>query len=136
MGSGRWHPYMLAMTFNGIWDMYHATRDESILELWKQVTSPVVEGLTHPDSFGYIHFRNAHLRMADITVLARWYGITGDQKYLDLARTGLRLTLQTIAQPLIHETAHAAMLYRHFMFFMNLAEQHDLFSDEQCMLVW
>jgi len=135
-GSGRQSPYMLAMTFNGIWDMWAATGEERVLELWKKVTRPVVEGLSDPDGWGYVHFRNWPIKWPDLTVLARWYYLTGDERYVKLGRNGLRLVLAGCPEPLNRTQGFIAMGYRHFILFLKLADEFGMIDDDHCTLVW
>ena len=135
-GSGIWSGYMHLMTFNGIWDMYAVTGDASILELWKQASKPVVDALEDPHSFGYLHFRNWPIKWADLNTLMRWYHLTGDEKYVRLGRNGLRLVLAGAPQPLNQTQGFIAMGYRHFIFFMSLADEHGMIDDNACTLVW
>jgi len=124
------------MTFNGIWDMYAATGAERVLDLWKSVSKTHVDSLNDPGNWGYIHFRNWHLKWADLTTLARWYHLTGDRKYIDLGKNGLRLTLAGCTQPVMQESSNMGMGYRHFIFFLKLADEHGMINDDICTLVW
>ena len=135
-GSGIFSSVMLAMTFNGVWDMYAATGDANVLRLWKTLTQPVVDALTDPGSKGYVHFRNAHLMWADLTVLVRWYELTGDQKYIALGKNGLRMVLAACPEPLIQSDSMFAMGYRHFILFLKLADEHGMIDDDKVTLVW
>ena len=135
-GTGIFSSYMLAMTFNGVWDMYAATGDERILEMWKLLTTPVVESLTDPNGKGYVHFRNAHLMWADLTVLVRWYELTGDPKYIELGKNGLRLVLAACPEPLIQSDSIFAMGYRHFILFLKNADEAGMIDDNHVTLVW
>ncbi|OGV69034.1 MAG: hypothetical protein A2269_00225 [Lentisphaerae bacterium RIFOXYA12_FULL_60_10] len=135
-GSGIYSGYMIAMTFNGIWDVYAATGEERVLDLWKSITGPVVEQLADPAGMGYVHFRNWPLKWADLTVLVRWYQLTGDRRYVDLGRNGLRLILAGCPQPLHRTQGLAAMGYRHFILFLKLADEFGLINDDHCTLVW
>jgi len=136
LGSGIFSDVMLAMTFNGIWDMYAATGDPRVLDLWKSVSGPVVQALEEPSSKGYVHFRNAHLMWADLTVLVRWYELTGDEKYIRLGRNGLRMVLAACPEPLIQSDSIFAMGYRHFILFLKLADEHGMINDDTVTLVW
>lgn len=135
-GSGIYSGYMAAMSFNGIYDMWTATGDPRVLELWKNITRPVVEGLSDPNHWGYIHFRNWPIKWADLTTLARWYHLTGDRKYVELGRNGLRLVLAGCPQPLNQTQGFIAMGYRHFIFFLKLADEFGMIDDNHCTLVW
>jgi len=135
-GTGVFSSYMLAMTFNGVWDMYAATGDERILEMWKLLTTPTIESLTDPNSKGYVHFRNAHLMWADLTVLVRWYELTGDPKYIELGKNGLRLVLAACPEPLIQSDSIYAMGYRHFILFLKNADEFGMIDDNHVTLVW
>jgi hypothetical protein len=135
-GSGILSPYMLAMAFNGVWDMYAATNDPGTLDLWKTLTAPVVAELEKPNSFGYVHFRNQHLIWADLTVLVRWYELTGDERYVRLGRNGLRLVMSGCPEPLIQSDHLFAMGYRHYILFMKLADEFGMLDDDRAMLVW
>ncbi|OGV67479.1 MAG: hypothetical protein A2498_02295 [Lentisphaerae bacterium RIFOXYC12_FULL_60_16] len=135
-GSGIYSGYMIAMTFNGIWDVYAATGEKRVLDLWKSITGPVVEQLVDPAGMGYVHFRNWPLKWADLTVLVRWYQLTGDRRYVDLGRNGLRLILAGCPQPLHRTQGLAAMGYRHFILFLKLADEFGLINDDHCTLVW
>ncbi|MFW6039197.1 MAG: hypothetical protein ACOC9P_01825, partial [bacterium] len=135
-GSGVYSGYMLAMSFNGIWDMWAVTGEPRVLDLWKRITQPVIDRLQAPDSLGYIHFRNAHIRFADLTTLARWYDLTGEKRYIELGRSGLRLTLSGCPQPLLQDESYAAMGYRHFIFYLKKADEFDMINDDQVTLVW
>jgi hypothetical protein len=135
-GSGNYSPYMQLMTFNGIWDMWQATGDETILDLWKRASGPEVERLSNPESWGYLHFRNWGIKWADLTTLARWHALTGDKKYIDRGRNGLRLTLSACPQPLNQTQGFIAMGYRHFIFFLKLADEFGMIDDNTCVVVW
>lgn len=136
LGSGIVSDYMLAMTFNGIWDVWAATGEARVLQLWKDITGPVVAALHSPGSKGYVHFRNAHLIWADLTVLARWYHLTGDRSFIDLGRNGLRLVLAGCPEPLIQSDSNFAMGYRHFILYLKLADEFGLIDDDHVTLVW
>lgn len=136
LGSGILTSYMLFMTFNGVWDLYAATGDEKILKLYKILSEPVLKELESPHSFGYVHFRNAHLMMPDLTVLVRWYEMTGDEKFVRLGRNGLRMVLAAAPEPLIQSDSNYAMLYRHMILFLKLADEHGMIDDDHVTLVW
>ena len=136
LGSGIVSDYMLAMAFNGVWDMYAVTQDKRVLELWKGMTKPVVDALSDPNSKGYVHFRNVHLICADLTVLVRWYQLTGDKKYVELGRNGLRMTLAACPEPFIQTNFNFAMYYRHFILFLKLADEFGMINDDLVTLVW
>jgi len=136
LGTGVFSSYMLAMTFNGVWDMYTATGDEKVLGLWKTLSKPVVDALSDPGSKGYVHFRNAHLIWPDLTVLVRWYELTGDKKYIDLGKNGLRLVLAACPEPLIQSDSIYAMGYRHFILFLKLADEYGMIDDDKVTLIW
>jgi hypothetical protein len=135
-GSGIYSPYMSLMVFNGIWDMWRATGDQSVLELWKRASGPVVERLGDPDNWGYLHFRNWPIKWADLTTLMRWYHLTGDKRYVELGRNGLRLVLAGCPQPLNQTQGFIAMGYRHFIFFLKLADEFGMIDDDRVTLVW
>ena len=124
------------MTFNGIWDMYAATEEPRALELWKAVTEPVVNGLTDPGSFGYVHFRNWPIKWPDLTVLARWYYLTNDERYVGLGRNGLRLFLSGYPDTIDQTQFFAAAGYRHAILFLKLADEFGMIDDDHCTLVW
>ncbi|MAE61215.1 MAG: hypothetical protein CMJ49_07645 [Planctomycetaceae bacterium] len=136
LGSGVFSSYMVLMTFNGIWDMYAATGDETILEFWKALTGPHVEQLSDPEDYGYLHFRNWPIKWADLTTLTRWYELTGDKKYVELGRNGLRLALAAAPQSLMQTQGIIAMGYRHFILFMKLADEFGMIDDDHVTLVW
>jgi hypothetical protein len=135
-GSGIWSGYMAAMSFNGIWDMWAVTGDKRVLEFWKNITGPVVESLSQPNNWGYIHFRNWPIKWADLTTLARWHYLTGDKKYVDLGKNGLRLVLSGCPQPLNQTQGFIAMGYRHFISYLKLADEFGMIDDDRCVLVW
>jgi len=135
-GTGQWIPAMLTMTFNGIWDMYACTGETRVLELWKNVTAPFVERLTDPDDWGYILFRNWQIKWPDLTLLARWYYLTGDRKYIDLGKNGVRLVLAGCPIPSNRTQGFIAMGYRHFILFLKLADEFGMIDDNYCTLVW
>lgn len=135
-GSGIWSGYMAAMSFNGIWDMWAATGDKRVLEFWKKITHSVLEDLSNPNNWGYIHFRNWPIKWADLTTLARWYHLTGDKKYVELGKNGLRLILAGCPQPLNQTQGFIAMGYRHFIQFLKLADQFGMIEDDKCVFVW
>ena len=135
-GSGIHSGYMLAMTFNGIWDVWAATGEERVLQLWKDITAPVIEQLDDPGSWGYVVFRNWQIKVADLTVLARWYELTGDEKYVRLGRNGLRLILAACPQLDSQFQGFFAMWYRHIILFLKLADEFDMIDDDHCTLVW
>jgi hypothetical protein len=136
LGSGIFSDYMIAMSFNGIWDVWAATGEARVLQLWKDITQPIVAALEDPNSKGYVHFRNAHLIWADLTVLVRWYGLTGDRKYVDLGRNGLRMILAACPEPFIQSDSIFAMGYRHFILFLKLADEFGMIDDDHVTLVW
>ena len=136
LGSGQYFGYMVLMTFNGIWDMYAATGDQTILEFWKALTTPHIDQLSDPDDYGYLHFRNWPIKWADLTTLTRWYELTGDKRYLDLGRNGLRLVLSGAPQALMQTQGTIAMGYRHFILFMKLADEAGMIDDDHVTLVW
>lgn len=136
LGSGILTESMLYMTFNGVWDMYAATGEERVLDLWKKVTAPVVEKLADADNFGYIHFRNPGVLWPDLTVLVRWYNLTGDKKYIELGKIGLRFVLAGYPQPLNPINSTFTMGYRHFIFFLKLADEFGMIDDDHCTVVW
>ena len=135
-GSGIYSGLMKEMTFNGVWDMYAATGDAKVLELWKNITKSSVEKLSDPGSWGYVHFRSWQIKWADLTVLARWYQLTGDRRYVELGKNGLRLVLAGCPQPLNQTQGFIAMGYRHFIFYLQLADEFGMIDDDRCTLVW
>ncbi len=136
LGSGVLSQYMIAMTFNGIWDVWAATGETRVLQLWKDITRPIVDALTERGSKGYVHFRNAHLIWADLTVLVRWYELTRDRRYVDLGRNGLRLILAGCPEPFIQSDHIFAMGYRHYILFLKLADEFGMIDDDHVTLVW
>lgn len=136
MGSGILSSYMALMTFNGVWDVYAASGDEKVLELWKKISKPYIDGLSDPASMGYLHFRNWPIKWADLTVLARWYHLTGDEKYVKLGKNGLRLIMAGCPQPLNQTQGFIAMGYRHFIVYLKLADEFGMIDDDACTLVW
>jgi hypothetical protein len=68
--------------------------------------------------------------------LARWYELTGDRKYVDLGRNGLRLILAGCPQPLNRTQGFIAMGYRHFILFLKLADEFGMIDDDHVTLVW
>lgn len=135
-GSGIYSGYMYAMVFNGVWDMYAATGDEAVLDLWKTITTPVIDALSDPESWGYVHFRNWPIKWADLTVLSRWYYLTKDERYVQLGRNGMRLILAGCPQPLNQTQGFIAMGYRHFILYLKLADEFGLLNDDDTTLVW
>lgn len=135
-GSGIYSDYMIAMTFNGIWDVWAATGEKRVLELWKEITEPVIARLADPDSWGYIHFRNWPIKCADLTVLARWYELTGETKYIELGKNGLRLIIAGCPDRDSQFQGFFAMWYRHIILFLKLADEHNMINDDHCTLVW
>lgn len=136
MGSGIYSDYMLAMTFNGIWDVWAATKEERVLQLWKDITGPVVDELDNPDGWGYVHFRNWHIKCADLTVLVRWYELTGDERYIRLGKNGLRLILAGCPGKSNQSQGFFAMWYRHIILFLKYADEFGMIDDDHCTLVW
>jgi hypothetical protein len=136
IGSGILSSYMALMTFNGIWDVYAASENPRVLELWKTVSKPYIDQLSSPDSMGYLHFRNWPIKWADLTCLARWYHLTGDEKYIRLGKNGLRLIMAGCPQPLNQTQGFIAMGYRHFIVYLQLADQLGMINDDNCTLVW
>lgn len=135
-GSGIYSGYMLTMTFNGIWDVWAATGEERVLQLWKDITKPVIDELEHPGSWGYVIFRNWQIKVADLTVLARWYELTGDEKYIRLGKNGLRLLLSGAPQLDSQFQGFFAMWYRHLILFLKYADEFGMIDDDHCTLVW
>lgn len=136
MGSGILSGYMLAMTFNGIWDVWAATGEARVLRLWKDITRPVVDALNEPGSWGYVVFRNWPIKVADLTVLARWYELTGDRRYIELGKNGLRLILTGAPQLDSMYQGFFAMWYRHMILFLKQADEFGMIDDDHCTLVW
>ena len=135
-GSGIYGGYMLTMTFNGLWDVWAATGEERVLQLWKSLTAPVIARLEDPDNWGYVVFRNWQIKVADLTVLARWYDLTGEEKYVRLGRNGLRLILAAVPQLDSQFQGFFAMWYRHIILFLKLADEFGMIDDDHCTLVW
>ncbi|MCC7193689.1 MAG: hypothetical protein IT444_13015 [Phycisphaeraceae bacterium] len=136
LGSGIFSSYMALMTFNGIWAMYDVTGDATVLDLWKKASGPYVEQLSDPRHWGYLHFRNWPIKWADLGTLMRWYYLTGDKKYVELGRNGLRLIMAGCPQPLNQTQGFIAMGYRHFIYFLKLADEFGMIDDDKCVLVW
>ncbi len=136
LGSGIYSAYMLTMSFNGIWDVWTATGEKRVLQLWKDITRPVIERLKDPDDWGYVVFRNWPIKVADLTVLARWYELTGDRKYIELGRNGLKLILSGAPQLDDQFLSWFAMWYRHIILYLKYADEFGLIDDRTCTLVW
>jgi hypothetical protein len=136
MGSGILSDYMLAMTFNGIWDVWAATGEPRVLQLWKDITKPVVEALENPGNWGYVVFRNWQIKVADLTVLVRWYELTGDKRYITLGKNGLRVILSAAPQLDSMFQGFFAMWYRHMILYLKQADEFGLIDDDHCTLVW
>jgi hypothetical protein len=136
LGSGIFSAYMLTMTFNGIWDVWSATGEKRVLQLWKDITRPVVDALEKPDNWGYVIFRNWPIKVADLTVLVRWYELTGDEKYIRLGRNGLRLVLAAAPQLDSQFQGFFAMWYRHVILFLKYADEFGMIDDDHVTLVW
>lgn len=136
LGSGIYSGYMLTMSFNGIWDTWAATGEERVLQLWKDITSPVIDQLENPDHWGYVIFRNWPIKVADLTVLVRWYELTGDRKYIDLGRNGLRLILSGAPQIDDQFLSWFAMWYRHIILYLKYADDFGMIDDSSCTMVW
>jgi len=136
LGSGIFSDYMLTMTFNGIWDTWKATGEERVLKLWKDITKPVIDKLENPDNWGYVIFRNWPIKVADLTVLAHWYELTGDKKYIELGRNGLRLILAAAPQLDNQFQGFFAMWYRHIIYFLKYADEAGMINDDLVTLVW
>jgi hypothetical protein len=136
LGSGIFSPYMLTMSFNGVWDVWAATGEPRALQLWKDITRPVLERLADPGDWGYVVFRNWPIKVADLTVLARWYELTGDRAYIDLGRNGLRLILSGAPQLDNQFLSWFAMWYRHIILYLRYADELGLIDDATCTLVW
>jgi len=135
-GSGIYSGYMLPMTFNGIWDVWAATGEPRVLDLWKDVTKPVIDRLEDPGNWGYVIFRNWQIKVADLTVLVRWYELTGDRKYIELGKNGLRLILAACPQLESQFQGIFAMWYRHIILFLKYADEFGMIDDDHCTLVW
>jgi hypothetical protein len=136
LGSGVYSDYMLTMVFNGLWDVWAATGEKRVLKLWKSVTEPVIARLEDPDSWGYVIFRNWPLKVADLTVLVRWYEVTGDERYIRLGKNGLRLILAAAPQLDSQFLNHFAMWYRHAIHFLKNADELGMIDDDHVTLVW
>ena len=135
-GSGIYGGYMLPMTFNGIWDVWAATGEKRVLRLWKDITQPVIDALERPDNWGYVIFRNWQIKVADLTVLARWHELTGDEKYIRLGKNGLRLVLAAAPQLDSQYQGFFAMWYRHLILFLKNADECGMIDDDHVTLVW
>ncbi|NQU11699.1 glycoside hydrolase family 127 protein, partial [bacterium] len=135
-GSGIHSGYMLPMTFNGIWDVWAATGEKRVLQLWKSITKPVIDVLERPEDWGYVIFRNWQIKVADLTVLVRWYELTGDQKYIALGKNGLRLILASAPQLDSQFQGFFAMWYRHLILYLKYADEFGMIDDNHCTLVW
>ena len=135
-GSGIYSGYMLTMTFNGIWDVWAATGEERVLKLWQDITAPVIARLEDPGNWGYVIFRNWQIKVADLTVLARWYELTGDKKYIELGKNGLRLIMSAAPQLDSQFQGFFAMWYRHIILFLKYADEFGMIDDDHCTLVW
>ena len=96
----------------------------------------MIDQLSDPEHWGYVHFRNWPIKWADLTVLTRWYELTGDRKYVELGRNGLRLILAGCPQPLNQTQGFIAMGYRHFILYLKLADELGLLNDNDVTLVW
>ncbi|MDP7395391.1 MAG: hypothetical protein QF541_00900 [Lentisphaeria bacterium] len=136
LGSGVYSDLMLTMTFNGIWDVWTATGEARVLQLWKDITAPVLDRLENPEDWGYVIFRNWGCKVGDLTVLARWYELTGDERYIRLGRNGLRLILAGCPQRDSAFHNEFAMWYRHTILFLKLADELGMIDDDHCTLVW
>lgn len=136
LGSGIYSQYMLTMSFNGIWDVWAATGEKRVLQLWKDITRPVLERLEDPDNWGYVIFRNWQIKVADLTVLVRWFELTGDRKYIELGRNGLRLILSGAPQLDDQFLSWFAMWYRHIILYLKYADELGMIDDSTCTLVW
>ncbi len=136
LGSGIYSQYMLTMSFNGIWDVWAATGEPRVLELWKSITQPVLDRLEDPQNWGYVIFRNWPIKVADLTVLVRWYELTGDEKYIRLGKNGLRLILSGAPQLDDQFLSWFAMWYRHIILYLKYADEFGLIEDDHCTLVW
>lgn len=136
LGSGIYSGYMLTMSFNGVWDTWAATGEKRVLQLWKDITRPVIDQLENPDHWGYVIFRNWPIKVADLTVLVRWYELTGERKYIDLGRNGLRLILSGAPQLDDQFLSWFAMWYRHIILYLKYADEFGMIDDSSCTLVW
>jgi len=135
-GSGIYGGYMLPMTFNGIWDVWAATGEKRVLKLWKDLTRPTIDALERPDNWGYVIFRNWQIKVADLTVLVRWYELTGDRKYIELGKNGLRLILAAAPERSSQFQGFFAMWYRHIILFLKYADELGMIDDDHVTLVW
>ena len=96
----------------------------------------MIDRLEDPDSWGYVLFRNWQIKVADLTVLARWYELTDDEKYVRLGKNGLRLILAAAPQLDSQWQGFFAMWYRHIILFLKLADKFGMIDDDHCTLVW
>jgi rhamnogalacturonyl hydrolase YesR len=136
LGSGILSGYMMAMTFNGIWDVWAATGEPRVLQLWKDITKPVVEALVQPGNYGFVVFRNWQIKVADLTVLVRWYELTGERRYIELGKNGLRVILTGAPQLDSMFQGFFAMWYRHMILYLKQADEFGMIDDDHCTLVW
>ena len=136
LGSGILSDNMLTMSFNGIWDVWAATGEQRVLQLWKDITKPVIDQLENPGNWGYVIFRNWQIKVADLTVLSRWYELTGDRRYLALGKNGLRLILAAAPQLDNQYQGFFAMWYRHIILFLKDADEAGMIDDNHVTLVW
>jgi len=135
-GSGHFIAYNNPWLYDGLWEVYRVTGDQKTLGLWKALTKPVLDSLEDPDSSGYIHFRNQGINWPDLTVLDHWYELTGDERYVRLGKNGLKLFMTGSPDKSSMYQAFIAMGYRHFIFFLKLADEFGMIDDEKVTFVW
>jgi len=136
-GSGRYTPYNNPWLYDGVWEVYRVTNDEKVLKFWKNLTKDYVHVLGNPDCRGYVHFRNQGINWADLTVLDHWYELTGDEKYVKVyGENGVRLTLASSPDKDNMFQFFIAMGYRHFIFFLKLADEFGMLDDNLVTFVW
>jgi len=133
-GSGRFISYNVAWLFDGVWQVYRATNDGKVLEFWKNITRPAINSLERPDGHGYISFRP--FPFADLTVLDHYYELTGDEHYVKLGENGLRLTLTSSPDKDNMFQLFGANSYRHYIFFLKLADEFGMIDDKMVTFIW
>ena len=97
---------------------------------------PDYEADEDPENWGYVIFRNWGCKVGDLTVLVRWYELTGDERYVRLGRNGLRLILAGCPQRDSAFHNEFAMWYHHTILFLKLADEFGMIDDDHCVLVW